>query len=66
MRSAFAASCPPQSGSCGWLGPSLAANYFPEDTRVDAQLEHRNLLAFNCVDLNLLGVIHEGLCDCLY
>ena len=38
----------------------------PEVTRVDAQLEHGNLLAFNRADLNLVGVIHEGLCDCLY
>jgi hypothetical protein len=33
---------------------------------VDAQLEHGNLLAFNRADLNLVGVIDEGFCDCLY
>jgi hypothetical protein len=33
---------------------------------VDAQLEHGNLLAFDRAHLNLVGVIHEGFCDCLY
>jgi|SRR5580700_9398561 hypothetical protein len=45
---------------------SLAANYLPEVALLDAQLEDRNLLAFNRANVNLVGVIHEGLCDCLY
>jgi hypothetical protein len=45
---------------------SLAADYLPEITRVDAQLEHGNLRAFDRADPNLVGVIHEGLCDGFY
>jgi hypothetical protein len=45
---------------------SLATDYFPKVTRVDTQLEDGKLLAFNRADLNLIGVIDEGLCDCLY
>jgi hypothetical protein len=33
---------------------------------LNTQLEHGNLLAFNRADLNLVGVIHEGLCNCLH
>jgi hypothetical protein len=33
---------------------------------VVATLKHGDLLAFNRADLNLIGVIHQGLCDCLY
>ena len=45
---------------------SLAADYFPDITRMDAQLKYGNLLAFNRADLNLVRVIHEGLCDRLH
>jgi hypothetical protein len=55
-----------QDRADGLSRPSLAADYFPEVTRVDAQLEHSKLLAFNRADLNLVRDIDEGLCDCLY
>jgi hypothetical protein len=42
------------------------ADYFPEVTLVDAQLEHGNLLAFDRTDMNLIGVVHQCFCDCFY
>jgi hypothetical protein len=44
----------------------LAADYFPEIARVDAQLEHGNLLAFDRTNLNLVRIIHERLCNRLH
>jgi hypothetical protein len=57
---------PSQDRADGVGRASLAADYFTEIARVYAQLEHGNLFAFDRTNLNLVGVIHEGLCDCLY
>ena len=50
-------------------GPAASVNELAHEelghsfsvTRAYAQLEHGELLAFNRADLNLVGVIHEGL-----
>jgi hypothetical protein len=55
----------------GFLGrASLAADYLPEITRMDAQFEHGNLLAFNRADLNVrpdwpqwLAQLNAGCCE---
>jgi hypothetical protein len=57
---------PSQNRSDSVSRAPLAANYFSEVALVDAQLEHGNLLAFNSADMNLIGVVHECFCDCLY
>jgi hypothetical protein len=38
----------------------LAADYFPNIARVDTQLEHGDLFAFDRTDLNLVGIIHAA------
>jgi len=44
----------------------LAADHFADVTGVDTQLEYNKLFTFNHTDVNLIGVIHESLCNCLY
>src|SRR5262245_14871453 len=55
-----------QDGADGLGRAPLAAYHFPEIAGVDAQLEHGDLFAFDCTNLNLVGIIHERLCDRLY
>ena len=48
-----------QDRADGFGRASLASNYLPEVTLMDAQLEDGKLLAFNRADMNLVGVVHE-------
>jgi hypothetical protein len=53
--------CGADNGPDGFSHASLAAYYFPEFARIDAQLKHGDFFAFNRADLNLVGLIDECL-----
>ena len=42
---------------------SGAPDHSPEIAAVDAQLKHGDVFAFDHLDLNLVGIIHQSLCD---